>query len=161
MGILFCLGLVQVIGYMCQWMLRPKVDALVLHHDPVSGHMEDAEQVLRWAFSTMRWDYWANANWLLILDMGRMRKPWRFAGRSALQESGARILTPQQLLELMGGNRGLAKPSRVYYTRERANGIKGKSGMAESKITTIEGSVEEVVFHSEDTGFTRVGAGHR
>ena len=26
--------------------------------------------------------------------------------------------------------------------------------MAESKITTIEGSVEEVVFHSEDTGFT-------
>ena len=69
-GILFCLGLVQVIGYVCQWMLRPKGMHRFYTMIPVSGHMEDAEQVLRWAFSTMRWDYWANANWLLILDMG-------------------------------------------------------------------------------------------
>ncbi|GAA6513724.1 hypothetical protein [Merdimmobilis hominis] len=102
-GILFCLGLVQVIGYVCQWMLRPKGMHRFYTMIPVSGHMEDAEQVLRWAFSTMRWDYWANANWLLILDMGADEETLAICRAFCTQESGARILTPQQLLELMEG----------------------------------------------------------
>ena len=59
--------------------------------------------MLRWAFSTMRWDYWANANWLLILDMGADEETLAICRAFCTQESGARILTPQQLLELMEG----------------------------------------------------------
>ena len=102
-GVFLSLGLAHAVGYVCQWMLRPKGMHRLYTLVPVTGHMEDTEQLLRWAFSTMRWDDWTNANCLLILDMGADEETLDICRAFCSQEGGAFVLTPQQLLELMEG----------------------------------------------------------
>ena len=102
-GALLSLGLLELIGYFCRWMLRPRRMYRFYTMIPISGHMEDAEQILRWAFSTMRWDYWSHANWLLILDLGADEETLEICRTFCSRESGASILTPHQLLDLMEG----------------------------------------------------------